>query len=60
MRRVITLFAVVVSALSMANAEPNDSTKVSYIPNFHGTVRARFEYATDNGWVLYTSDAADE
>lgn len=49
MRKVVLFFAAVVSAFAMADAEPNDSARVSYVPNFHGTVRARFEYATDNG-----------
>lgn len=48
MRKVISFFFAALSLLAAA-AEPADSSAVNYMPNFHGTVRSRFEYDTDGG-----------
>ncbi|MDE5744793.1 MAG: OprO/OprP family phosphate-selective porin [Paramuribaculum sp.] len=49
MRKVITFVWAALIAAAAAGAEPKDSAAVSYMPQFHGTVRARFEYATAGG-----------
>lgn len=47
MKKLLTLCIAAAAALSANALEPKDS--ISYMPHFHGTVRARFEYATRSG-----------
>ncbi len=49
MKKAITFFAAALAAVSVFAGEAADTVKVNYRPNFHGTVRSRFEYATDGG-----------
>jgi hypothetical protein len=47
MKKVLSICAAAAIAVSAPAQESKDS--VNYMPHFHGTVRARFEYATEGG-----------